>query len=257
VILQLSYWITEVSLFSAFLKGKTNLRRNENSTWIIWIRLYLVCQTLIFIPCVLMFFPVSLSYVLSLFPVFIAAAGILTAFSLFVHPEILYGMKIPAMPGIEIHHKPPVNTRIEKESGTGQKTMGKDPADLTRQRPLKNLTQKQIGYIKHELESLFETKQPFLQHGYILQDLSNTLSIPLHQLSALINHEYKMNFNDLINKYRVEYAIELYNSGRHENLNINGLATESGFNNRNSFTMAFKKFTGFTPSDYFRNQKKD
>ena len=82
--------------------------------------------------------------------------------------------------------------------------------------------------------------------------MATSLSFPQYQLSALINQEYGMNFNELINKYRIDYAVHNIREGKATHLNINGLADQCGFNNRNSFTTAFKKFTGLTPSEYFK-----
>ena len=56
-------------------------------------------------------------------------------------------------------------------------------------------------------------------------------------------------------KYRIGYAVKLYNEGKVPNLNINGLASECGFNNRNFFTTAFKELLGLTPSEYFKARK--
>lgn len=131
--------------------------------------------------------------------------------------------------------------------------------DLLNQKPiapslkaLQNLSRKQILQMKYEIGSFLTRSQHYLKHGYTLQELSTSLSYPLHQLSALINQEYKSNFNELINKYRIEYAIEIIKKGQSGHLNMNGLAKQCGFNNRNSFSTAFKKFTGLTPSEYFK-----
>jgi AraC-like DNA-binding protein len=43
--------------------------------------------------------------------------------------------------------------------------------------------------------------------------------------------------------------------GEWEKITLEALAYQSGFNNRNSFTLSFKKFTGQTPSEYIRQLK--
>ncbi len=62
----------------------------------------------------------------------------------------------------------------------------------------------------------------------------------------------KISFSDYINKKRVDYCIELLESGRHRNKTLEAIARLSGFNNRNTFTKAFKKFKGKTPSSYLK-----
>jgi AraC-like DNA-binding protein len=51
----------------------------------------------------------------------------------------------------------------------------------------------------------------------------------------------------------VGHCQKLMKSGAVDRLNMHGLAFECGFHNRNSFTTAFKKFTGRTPSDYLKS----
>jgi len=104
-----------------------------------------------------------------------------------------------------------------------------------------------------QMNELMEQKQPFLQTGYNIKSLADELSIPSYQLSALLNRQMGMNFNEYLNQYRVQHCKKLMQAGEADNLNLKGLSVMCGFNNRNTFTMAFKKFTGRTPSDYAKN----
>jgi AraC-like DNA-binding protein len=75
-------------------------------------------------------------------------------------------------------------------------------------------------------------------------------------LSAFNNKHYKMNFNDFINEYRVAYCKEKLLNGECKHKKLEAIAGESGFNNRNTFTSAFKRVTGMNPSDFLRNMKR-
>jgi AraC-like DNA-binding protein len=59
-----------------------------------------------------------------------------------------------------------------------------------------------------------------------------------------------MGFIDLINQKRIQYCIQKLDSGDWKNFKVEAIAHECGFNNRNSFTNAFKKFKGVSPSEY-------
>jgi AraC-like DNA-binding protein len=102
----------------------------------------------------------------------------------------------------------------------------------------------------HQMEMLMKQRRPFLQSGYSIQSLAVELGIPSYTVSLLINRKMGINFNDYLNRYRVQYCQELIHKGAAGNLNLKGLATNCGFHNRNTFTNAFKKFTGQTPSSY-------
>lgn len=121
--------------------------------------------------------------------------------------------------------------------------------------PLRNLTKKQVSQMKYEVDLLLQRSQPYLKHGYSIKEMSNSLSYPIYLLSALINSEYGMHFNELINQYRIAHAEKLIRESGASLPGIKDIADRCGFNNRNSFTSAFKKFTGKTPSEYFKAQR--
>ncbi len=97
--------------------------------------------------------------------------------------------------------------------------------------------------------------QPFLKHGYSLKQLAEETRVPVHLLSAFINKHYKVNFNDFINEYRVNYCkIKILND-EWKYKKLEAIADESGFSNRNTFTAAFKRVTGQNPSEFLKTIK--
>ena len=108
--------------------------------------------------------------------------------------------------------------------------------------------------IEHRLKDLMIEKKPFLQRGYHIKALAAELHIPVHQLSAFLNQELGMHFSDHINKYRIDHCIELINTNSPGRPNLQQLSKLCGFNNRSSFTTAFKKFTGQKPFDYIKRR---
>ena len=96
---------------------------------------------------------------------------------------------------------------------------------------------------------------PFLRHGYSLHDLSDEMNLPVYVLSAHINKYSGMNFNDYLNKFRIDYCTKLIDGEEGKLFKLETLASICGFSNRNSFTTAFKKFVGETPSSYVKARK--
>ena len=115
------------------------------------------------------------------------------------------------------------------------------------------LTPERSLYISAQLYSFMVAYKSFLHPQYSIHDLSNSINIPSYQLSAFLNRELGYNFNDYLNRLRIGHCQKLMKSGAVDQLNMHGLAFECGFHNRNSFTTAFKKFTGRTPSDYLKS----
>ena len=108
--------------------------------------------------------------------------------------------------------------------------------------------------IKHQLKDLMIEKKPFLRRRYHIKELAAELKIPVHQLSAFLNQGLGVHFSDHINKYRIDHCIELINTNLSGRPNLQQLSKTCGFNNRSSFTSAFKKFTGQKPFDYIKRR---
>ncbi|HEY4286630.1 MAG TPA: helix-turn-helix domain-containing protein [Puia sp.] len=111
-------------------------------------------------------------------------------------------------------------------------------------------------YIQHRLDLFMKEKRPYLQPHYTLKELSESIKVPAYQLSAIVNLRKGMNFSDYLNKLRVHHCLELIKGAKNRKINVSELATGCGFRNRNTFTNAFKKFTGRTPSEYIKQHEK-
>lgn len=111
-----------------------------------------------------------------------------------------------------------------------------------------------IDLVRTRLNTYMLQQKPFLKPHYKLKDLSEDLQMPLHQLSAFLNKRLGMHFTDYLNQFRIKYCEELIKNEQPGKINLKELVSKCGFHNRNTFTTAFKKFTGKTPSDYIRNR---
>ncbi|AZJ35477.1 AraC family transcriptional regulator [Tenacibaculum singaporense] len=67
-------------------------------------------------------------------------------------------------------------------------------------------------------------------------------------VSSAINKVRNVNFNTYINTFRIEKAKELLLSSMAQNLSIEGISNEVGFNSKSAFYAAFKKIVGTTPT---------
>jgi len=115
------------------------------------------------------------------------------------------------------------------------------------------LSRDKIETISLSLKKFMLDQKPFLKIGYCIRDLANEIGVPAYQLSAYINQKLGMNFNDYFNWFRVRHCQDLMRTGMVDRLNLRGLAFRCGFNNRNTLTTAFKKFTGLNPSEYAKS----
>jgi len=82
-----------------------------------------------------------------------------------------------------------------------------------------------------------------------LENLSKILKSNAGELSAFVNSEYQMTFNELVNKNRIAYFLEIVQDTQHQNFTIDALAKSVGFSSRQHLHKPFKKFHGGNPSD--------
>jgi len=100
-----------------------------------------------------------------------------------------------------------------------------------------------------KLKSLLEEEKVFLKKDLTLSDISSQIGISPRNLSQIINEMFEKNFYDLINTHRVEEAKKrLIDSNNTKT--ILEILYEVGFNSKSVFNSAFKKNTGFTPTEF-------
>ena len=109
--------------------------------------------------------------------------------------------------------------------------------------------------LKEELITLLKVEKVYRDNSISLETLSEKLNTTRHNASQIINEHFDMNFFELINKFRIEEAINLLHEDTNGNLNIIDIAYEVGYNNKVTFNKAFKKATSLTPTQFIESIK--
>lgn len=132
------------------------------------------------------------------------------------------------------------------------------PAEVlsTPQKYLKSgLTQEMFEEYRKRLDKGFDEDQMFLNNTLTLELLAKQLKMPSHHLTQLFNVFIGENFNQYLNKYRIEYAASLL-ANNSDGASIEDIAFRSGFNNKVSFNRHFKNLMGCTPKEFINNERK-
>lgn len=98
-----------------------------------------------------------------------------------------------------------------------------------------------------------ETRKPFKNAEFSLQDLASLSGVDKGKVSYIINNSLNTNFTSLVNKYRVEEFIKIVDSEDYSKYSLLGIAQEAGFKSKSTFYKAFKEINGKTPREYFEN----
>ena len=102
--------------------------------------------------------------------------------------------------------------------------------------------------IQLELTRLMENEKIFCDEDLSLKRLADMLSLQPHQLSSYLNRELSINFNEFINTYRVNEAVNMMKEDSTRSLL--SIAFAVGFNSKSVFYNAFSKQIGMSPAKY-------
>lgn len=124
------------------------------------------------------------------------------------------------------------------------------PAEERKSARRSYLSEAQLNAYTQTVHEILRETRLFLNPNLSLELLSRSTGIAQHHLSQVFNiHECK-NFYRFVAEYRIAYAEERMRADGTEELTIESLAYECGFNSKTSFNQYFKAQTGFTPSEY-------
>ena len=207
------YWFLQMRLLYSPRAGHIRKQKTKYS----WMVIFTALEIGLFLPLLLLLtFGFHNNLWINVPPP--AVAVILSTMTLMLHPDILYGRDRLVPP-------PPARTRVTLDNGTTQ-------------------------HISAQLETLMQEMKPFLDADYTLKQLADAIGVPSHKLSAYINQVIGSNFSEYLNQWRIRHCLELFQNGEIHRLNQHGIAAMCGFNNRKTFSAAFKKNTGKLPSAF-------
>ena len=239
--LEAIYWFIQLFMLIQFYNNDQRVGRREFIPWRNWIIGFMTLQ-------VISFLPYYIGLVLELDGlqwVIIHSTGsiilMFTAVSLLFSPKILYGLRLEGLTNERIKRN---LKKVKPNSATNSKNSNKMIKDDIDEINTNNQS------LNKTIIEFIQSEKPYLKAGYALHDLAKDLSVHPHQLSIFLNKEIGQSFSDMINQYRIKFCISQLEEGKMRNLKLEALASDCGFNNRNSFTSAFKRFTGQTPSQY-------
>ena len=116
-----------------------------------------------------------------------------------------------------------------------------------------SLNEKDIQEYIQKIKEGMESEKLYLNANLSLQHFSESVRIPKHFISEILNVHLQTNFQDFVNEYRVEEFIRLYTNPDNKQYSILGIATSCGFKNKATFNTNFKKIKGVSPTEYKHN----
>lgn len=152
--------------------------------------------------------------------------------SLFLFPQILYGLPILPSSFSEEMEEASADSLFEIKSS------------------IPVLHCDYIQFILQKTETSMNEDRLFLLSDYNLQKFSDHIQVPIHHLGYFFREFRRQSFNDYRNEWRINYAKSLLKEGKADELTLEAIGLKSGFANRLTFLRAFKKIEGISPSSF-------
>lgn len=112
------------------------------------------------------------------------------------------------------------------------------------------ISAKLMDNLKDRIIDILLVQKKYRDREYSAKQLSTDLGANPRYISAAISMRFHMNYATLVNKYRVEEAMDILANHKHDDKRMEEVSDMVGFSNRQSFYASFYKFTGITPREY-------
>lgn len=116
-----------------------------------------------------------------------------------------------------------------------------------------NLGDKQRGKLAEAITAVMEEQTAeYCNPDFSLASLARLVGSNAKYVSQTINEEFNRNFNTYVNHYRIKLACERLSDRDYDSYKIRYIGESVGFKSQTTFTEAFRKHTGLSPSVYRR-----
>lgn len=155
--------------------------------------------------------------------------------TIFLYPSILYGIPV-------LKKENPLFDKLNTEhSGEEKKSIKTFKLE---DEYLSKIDEIMKDYIKDA---------PYTKDKFSLSVLTSDTKIPMHHLNLYFKDYLNTSFNVWKNKLKIEFAVDLINSGILNQITIEALAMKSGFKSYSNFFTVFKDQMNVSPSDYIES----
>lgn len=114
------------------------------------------------------------------------------------------------------------------------------------------VNQELIESLQRKIQQKIVFEKKYRDKSYTAKMLADELETNTRYIAATLSMRYNTNFNNYINKYRINDAISMLTNKRYAEMNMEEIGLIVGFSNRQSFYTAFKEITGVSPKVYKR-----
>lgn len=223
------YFLLTINLFKKLDIQIFNHFSNATDIDLHWIRMLVLIFGVVWTALISV---TVIHHVFQMFSMVFCTDGLFLSLSVFVLLIGYFGLKQKIIYGTEDVTVPDDSTKVQaKYSGS-------------------SLSDPEAKQLAEQLKKHLESSKSYLNPDLTLSQLATETGMSSHLLSQVINEQFKLNFFDFINQYRVEEFKTRMVDPNNTHFSLLGIALECGFNSKSAFNRIFKKVTGLTPTQY-------
>jgi AraC-like DNA-binding protein len=249
LIQRITYYFLSRRALTSYQHSIQHLFSDTSRINLIWVR-WLINGFLVLVLMTIVFYPLMIKFP-QYFDLLVLVQGAIV--SVYIYMAAFRGITQTTLWQMQTDKN---KEKIEKEIIEAEKIESSLKQEKESQPVAKSLAEAKMSEILSRIILLMERDKLYTEPELTLQALSDKLEVPSYQTSQAINEGMKKNFYDLVNGYRVEEAKRLLIDPKSKNYTILSIGFEAGFNSKTTFNTVFKRFTGFTPTE-FRNKQKE
>ncbi|MFH0866789.1 MAG: AraC family transcriptional regulator, partial [Bacteroidota bacterium] len=159
----------------------------------------------------------------------------------------------PEIPQLQINQL--INTeyiKSEKEQVPDENNSLEEEDDSIESKyPYSKLTGDQKKDLAEIILHTMNNEKPYLDSEFTINRLAVHLDKSRTYISQVVNEYFHKNFKNFINEFRIREACRLLVIKK--NHKIEAIAQEVGFKSKSSFNLAFKYYTGLTPTTFIKH----
>lgn len=107
-----------------------------------------------------------------------------------------------------------------------------------------------VDELYQQIMAKFIVEKKYRDCNYSAKKLAEELHTNVRYISAIVNLKFQDNYSQMVNEFRIKEAMYMLKDRRYQNMTMEEVALSVGFQNRQSFYVAFYKRLGVTPRDY-------
>ncbi|SDB41316.1 two-component system, response regulator YesN [Pseudobutyrivibrio sp. YE44] len=133
-----------------------------------------------------------------------------------------------------------------------KKNIQKVTTEIEKERQLKQISEKNTVYIKTDnvndyVQHIIDATKENYADKISIESFSEELGVSASYLSRKFKESTGATYLDFLNKYRVQQAIKLLETGKYKIYQVSDM---TGFTDYKHFNTVFKRYTGSAPSDF-------